>query len=87
MVWRSWVSDLTWPFWVLPHPGGNSKLSTKSCLFDGFIPSNPFQIPLQLGDVNWYPGTENTAVTGSAPATARQTLTAHELVAEGALVL
>ena len=46
------------------------------------MPSNPFQIPLQLGAVNWYPGTENTAVTGSAPATARQTLTAHELVAE-----
>ena len=46
------------------------------------MPSNPFQIPLQLGSVNWYPGTENTAVTGSAPATARQTLTAHELVAE-----
>ena len=46
------------------------------------MPSNPFQIPLQLGDVNWYPGTENTAVTGSVPATARQTMTAHELVAE-----
>ncbi len=46
------------------------------------MPSNPFQIPLQLGDVNWYPGTENTAVTGSALSTARQTLTAHELVAE-----
>ena len=46
------------------------------------MPSNPFQIPLQLGAVNWYPGTENTAVTGSAPATARQTLTAYELVAE-----
>ena len=46
------------------------------------MPSNPFQIPLQLGDVNWYPGTENTAATGSAPATARQTMTAHELVAE-----
>lgn len=46
------------------------------------MPSNPFQIPLQLGPVNWYPGTENTAVTASAPATARQTLTAHELVAE-----
>ncbi len=46
------------------------------------MPSNPFQIPLQLGDVNWYPGTENTAVTGSALATARQTMTAHELVAE-----
>ena len=46
------------------------------------MPSNPFQIPLQLGEVNWYPGTENTAVAGSAPATARQTMTAHELVAE-----
>ena len=46
------------------------------------MPINPFQIPLQLGSVNWYPGTENTAVTGSAPVTAQQTLTAHELVAE-----
>ncbi len=46
------------------------------------MPTNPFEIPLQLGGVNWYPGSENTAITGSAPATARQTLTAHELVAE-----
>lgn len=46
------------------------------------MPSNPFRIPLQLGDVNWYPGTENTAATATALATARQTLTAHELVAE-----
>ena len=46
------------------------------------MPSNPFEIPLQLGGVTWYPGTENTAVTGSAPSTARQTLTAQELVAE-----
>ena len=46
------------------------------------MPTNPFEIPLQLGGVNWYPGAENTAITGSAPATARQTLTAHELVAE-----
>lgn len=46
------------------------------------MPSNPFQIPLQLGDVSWYPGSQNTAVTGSAPATARQTMTAYELVAE-----
>ncbi len=44
--------------------------------------NHPFRIPLQLGDVNWYPGTENTETTGSALATARQTLTAHELVAE-----
>ena len=46
------------------------------------MPTNPFQIPLQLGDVSWYPGAENTATTESAPATARQTLTAYELVAE-----
>ena len=46
------------------------------------MPSNPFQIPLQLGDVNWYPGTQNTAVTSTALSTSRQTLTAHELVAE-----
>jgi hypothetical protein len=35
-----------------------------------------------LGDVNWYPGTENVAARGSALTTARQTLTAYELVAE-----
>ena len=46
------------------------------------MPTNPFEIPLQLGDVNWYPGTENTAAASTALATARQTLTAHELVAE-----
>ncbi len=46
------------------------------------MPTNPFDIPLQLGDVNWYPGAENTAVTESTPGTAKQTLTAHELVAE-----
>ena len=46
------------------------------------MPSNPFEIPLQLGGVNWYPGTENLAVTATALATARQTLNAQELVAE-----
>ncbi len=46
------------------------------------MPTNPFDIPLQLGDVNWYPGTENTATTESTPKTAKQTLTAYELVAE-----
>ena len=46
------------------------------------MPTNPFDVPLQLGDVNWYPGTENTAVAESAPPTSKQTLTAHELVAE-----
>ena len=46
------------------------------------MPSNPFLIPLQLGDVNWYPGSENMAAKSTALATARQTLTAYELVAE-----
>jgi HK97 family phage major capsid protein len=46
------------------------------------MPSNPFEIPLQLGDVNWYPGTENTAGTSTNLTTAKQTLTAYELVAE-----
>ncbi len=46
------------------------------------MPTNPFEIPLQLGDVNWYPGSENLATTSTALSTARQTLTAYELVAE-----
>lgn len=46
------------------------------------MPTSPFDIPLQLGDVNWYPGTENTATTATALATAKQTLAAKELVAE-----
>jgi len=46
------------------------------------MPSNPFDIPLQLGDVNWYPGTENVATKSTSLATAKQTLTAYELVAE-----
>ena len=46
------------------------------------MPTNPFEIPLQLGNVAWYPGVENTASTETALATARQTLTAYELVAE-----
>ena len=46
------------------------------------MPTNPFEIPLQLGNVSWYPGVENTAVTETALTTARRTLTAYELVAE-----
>ena len=46
------------------------------------MPTNPFEIPLQLGSVAWYPGVENTATTETALTTARQTLTARELVAE-----
>ncbi len=46
------------------------------------MPSNPFQIPLQMSDVNWYPGAENVSAKSTALTTARQTLTAYELVAE-----
>lgn len=44
------------------------------------MPSNPFDIPLQLGDINWYPGTANIASKSTDPATAKRTLTAYELV-------
>lgn len=46
------------------------------------MPTTPFDIPLQLGDVNWYPGSENVSAKSTALTTAKQTLTAHELVAE-----
>ncbi|MBM3957698.1 MAG: phage major capsid protein, partial [Gemmatimonadetes bacterium] len=46
------------------------------------MPTTPFDIPLQLGDVNWYPGTENVSAKSTALTTAKQTLTAYELVAE-----
>ena len=46
------------------------------------MPSNPFEVPLQLGDVNWYPGTENLATTSTALSSAKQTLTAYELVGQ-----
>ena len=46
------------------------------------MPSNPFDIPTQLGDVSWFPGTENTTATESTPATAKKTLTAYELVSQ-----
>ena len=46
------------------------------------MPSNPFDIPRQLGDVNFYPGTENVATTSTALATGKTTLTAYELVGQ-----
>ena len=46
------------------------------------MPSDPFEIPLQIGDVNWYPGTENLATTSTALTTAKQTLTSYELVGQ-----
>lgn len=48
------------------------------------MPTNPFDIPLGLGDVTWRKGGENTATTASNPTTAKATLTATELVTEQA---
>ncbi len=46
------------------------------------MPSNPFEVPRQLGDVSFYPGTENAATTSTALTTGRTTLTAYELVGQ-----
>ena len=46
------------------------------------MPSNPFDIPRQLGDVNFYPGTENVSTTSTALTTGKTTLTAYELVGQ-----
>ena len=46
------------------------------------MPSQPFDIPTQLGDVNFFPGAENTEVKSSAPETGKVSLSAHELVAQ-----
>lgn len=45
------------------------------------MPSNPYDMPLQFGDVNWYPATENVQVTTTDPATQKVTLTARGLKA------
>jgi hypothetical protein len=45
------------------------------------MPTNPFDIPVHVGSVDWYPGGENVSTKSSSLATGRQTLTAHELVA------
>ena len=46
------------------------------------MPSNPFDLPRQLGDVNFYPGTENVATTSTALGTGKTALTAYELVGQ-----
>jgi hypothetical protein len=46
------------------------------------MPSAPFDIPRQLGDVNFYPGTENLASATTAPATGKTTLTPYEIVGQ-----
>lgn len=45
------------------------------------MPTNPFDLPLDFGDMNWYPGTPNVATSSTDPATAKRTLTAYELAA------
>ena len=46
------------------------------------MPSQPFDIPTQLGDVNFYPGVENTGTTPTALATSKVSLNSHELAAQ-----
>ena len=45
------------------------------------MPTDPFRIPYDFGDVSWYRGTSNLAVISSTPGTGRQTLTSAELAA------
>ena len=45
------------------------------------MPTDPFRIPYDFGDVSWYRGTSNLAVSSSTPGTGRQTLTSAELAA------
>ena len=46
------------------------------------MPTNPFELPLGLGQITFYKGTENTATTATDMATAKSTLTTTELVGE-----
>lgn len=43
------------------------------------MPSSPFDMPLQLGDTNWYPTSENVQALTTAPGTGKATLTAYGL--------
>lgn len=43
------------------------------------MPTNPFDIPRQLGDSNWYPSSENIQAITTDPATGKTTLTAYGL--------
>jgi HK97 family phage major capsid protein len=56
-------------------------LSAIAPLFRQFdMPTNPWDLPTQLGDVNFYPGVANIAGTPTDPTTAKATLTAFEEV-------
>ena len=43
------------------------------------MPTNPFNLPIQFGDTNWYPSTENVQVATTDLATQLVTLTAYGL--------
>ena len=45
------------------------------------MPSNPFDIPSQFGDLNWYPTAENEQGTTTTVSTGKSTLTAYEIKA------
>jgi len=45
-------------------------------------PTDPYDIPLGLGDVTWRKGTQNAATTTSDPTTAKSTMTMTEQVTE-----
>jgi hypothetical protein len=46
------------------------------------MPTDPFDMPLGLGDVTWRKGTQNTSTTASDPSTDKSTLTSTEQVCE-----
>lgn len=46
------------------------------------MPTNPFELPVEWGDVTWYKGSENSGATASDPATSKKTLTATKQIAE-----
>lgn len=46
------------------------------------MPTDPFDMPLGLGDVTWRKGAQSTPTTATDPATAKSTLTSTEQVAE-----
>lgn len=52
-------------------------------LFSRFdMPTDPFEIPVELGDATWYIGAENTAVTASTPTTGDRSISTTEFVTE-----
>ena len=58
----------------------NTEAAVASLFETVTMPSNPFDVPLELGDVNWYPGATNTVAASTDLTTAKQTLKAYELV-------